>query len=471
MTAHRLLALCAALVATTVGRASAQSTDTSRVTVVGTVYDSIAGAPLAGAVVQMASRDHPASGPTFAAESDSSGAFRIARVPRGNYVSTFFHPRLDEMGIAAAIRNVAVDDEPTTLRFAVPGRAVVRTALCGPAARGDSTAVIVGSLRRADRFAPVTGATVTAQWFELSFGSTGLVQSTPVARTTTDGEGRFILCGLPGDAAVNVWATAGRAATGSLHVPLEPIGDVSLALAIDPTDTLGTTGAVRNGSARVSGVVRLPGGAPIAGARVRVAEADRETVSDETGHFALTDLPAGSFSLEARAIGFVPIARTVTLSATQPLTFDIRFDSAARILETVEVRGTVVFDRGLQEFDQAKKRGFGYFLGPEQIERRNVFDSAELLRTVPGLQVVPSGFGRSRVVSSRGGCSPTIVVDGMRFSDPQTTLDEVVRPDDIAAIAVYRSAAETPAEYQGFGGCGAIVVWTKRAPAPKRKGR
>lgn len=471
MPTRRFPLVCAALFAITAGRLSAQSADTSRVTVVGTVYDSIAGAPLAGAVVQMASRTNPTSGPTFAAESDSSGAFRIAGVPRGDYVTTFFHPRLDEMAITAAIRNVLVDDDPTALRFAIPGRSAVRTALCGPAARGDSTAAIVGSLRRADRVAPVAGATVTAQWFELSFGSTGLVRSTPVARATTDEEGRFILCGLPGDAAVNVWATAGRAATGTLHIELGPIAVIPLALAIDPADTVGATGAVRNGSARVSGVVRLPGGAPIAGARVRVAEADRETVSDETGHYALADLPAGSFSLEARAIGFVPITRAVTLSATQPLTFDIRFDSAARILETVEVRGTVVFDRGLQEFEAAKKRGFGYFLGPEQIERRNVFDSAELLRMVPGMQVVPSGFGRSRVVSTRGGCSPTIVVDGMRFSDPETTLDEVVRPDDIGAIAVYRSAAETPAEYQGSGGCGAIVVWTKRAPTPKQKRR
>ena len=470
MSIRRSLVLCSALLAIATGRTSAQSADTSRATVLGTVYDSIAGAPLGGALVQMAARSNAASGPTFATESDSSGAFRIANVPRGDYIATFFHSRLDELGIAAAVRVVRIEGDPTAVRFAIPGRATVRAALCGPAARGDSTAVIVGTLTRVDGFQAIAGATVTAQWFELTFGSTGLVRSTPVVRATTDSIGRFTLCGVPGDAGVAVWATAGRASTGTIHVEPTPIEVVPLALALDPSDTLGSEGVARRGSARVSGVVRLPGGKPVAGARVRVAEAERETVSDESGHYALVDLPAGTFSLEARAIGFVPIARTVTLSATQPLTFDIRFDSAARILETVEVRGKVIFDRGMQEFEQEKKRGFGYFLGPEEIERRNPFDAADLLRVVPGVRVVQSSFGRSRVVSTRGGCAPVIVVDGMRFDD-QTTLDDVVSPSNIAAIAVYRSPIETPAQYQAFNNCGAIVVWTKKGPAPKRKGR
>jgi hypothetical protein len=80
-------------------------------------------------------------------------------------------------------------------------------------------------------------------------------------------------------------------------------------------------------------------------------------------------------------------------------------------------------------------------------------------------------FGSGSVVTVRGGCRASVVVDGMRF-DENTTLDDVVRPEDIAAIAVYRSAAETPAEYQGFNGCGAVVVWTKRGgQRPKRRGR
>ncbi|NUQ21559.1 MAG: TonB-dependent receptor plug domain-containing protein [Gemmatimonadaceae bacterium] len=468
MRASRSLALCIAVIATAAGRALAQNGDTTRVTVIGTVRDSIANAPLVAAVVQLASATDLVHGATFTVDSDSSGAFRIANVPRGDYLATFYHNRLDELGLVAGVRRVRVDGDPATLNFAIPGRSTVRTALCGARDRGDSSALVVGTVRRVDRLDPIQGAIVTAQWYEITFGSKGLVRSTPVARVSTDSSGRFLLCGLPGDAGVQLWATSGRAATGEIHVELPPAGVVPVALAIDPADTLGEASGARHGSARVSGFVRLPGGAPIAGARVRLREADRETVTDDVGHYALVDLPAGTFSLEARAVGFVPIARAVTLSATQPLLFDVRFDSAARILPEVEVRGKVVFDRSMQEFEAAKKRGFGYFLSPEDIERRNAFDAADLLRMVPGVRVVESSFGQSRVVSTRGGCSPTIVVDGMRF-DNQTTLDEAVSASDIAAIAVYRSSAETPVEYQGFSGCGAIVVWTKHGPA--RKGR
>ena len=49
----------------------------------------------------------------------------------------------------------------------------------------------------------------------------------------------------------------------------------------------------------------------------------------------ITDVNEGSIKVTGvardRLIGFVPIARSVTLSSKRPLRFDIRFDSAARI--------------------------------------------------------------------------------------------------------------------------------------------
>ena len=48
---------------------------------------------------------------------------------------------------------------------------------------------------------------------------------------------------------------------------------------------------------------------------------------------------------------------------------------------------------------------------------------------------------------------------------PEPELDDVVRPDDIEAIEVYRSASQVPAEFGGnsmFTRCGVIVIWTRR---------
>ncbi|RMH14199.1 MAG: hypothetical protein D6701_11515, partial [Gemmatimonadetes bacterium] len=40
---------------------------------------------------------------------------------------------------------------------------------------------------------------------------------------------------------------------------------------------------------------------------------------------------------------------------------------------------------------------------------------------------------------------------------------DLIRPEDIEAIEVYRGASEVPAEFGGSdAGCGAIVIWTRR---------
>jgi hypothetical protein len=45
--------------------------------------------------------------------------------------------------------------------------------------------------------------------------------------------------------------------------------------------------------------------------------------------------------------------------------------------------------------------------------------------------------------------------------DP-VSIDELVRPGEIAAVEVYPSAASVPAEYTGTTGrCGAVVIWTR----------
>ncbi|NUQ93487.1 MAG: TonB-dependent receptor plug domain-containing protein, partial [Gemmatimonadaceae bacterium] len=228
----------------------------------------------------------------------------------------------------------------------------------------------------------------------------------------------------------------------------------------------------------VSGVVRRPSGSPLAGARVGIRGTTAETVSDERGVYSLVDLPAGTQTLEARAIGFTPISRTITLSARRPLSFDVRFDSAAHVLETVEVTGKPVVDRATQEFNTAKKRGFGYFIDRERIEEQNAFVASDILRMAPGVTVTQSGYpGGGSSISMRGvgsisgRCEPGIVIDGMPVTGQSSDLDILARPDDIAGIAVYRGPGETPVEYQNLSPCGVIQIWTRRGNTPRGSSR
>jgi hypothetical protein len=449
--------------------------------VVGYIFDTTVTRPLADAAVQVVSKSDVAHGVTFSVQSDSSGFFRLPDVPAGDYLVTFFHPRLDELGLSSPTKAMTVSGARTDVELGIPSTRRVIAMHCGARALKDTTGLLLGTVVEAERPDPVAGATVTAQWFEVSFSARGMVRSTPTVRATTDENGRYSICGLPGDATLNVWASRGNATTGSVSVDVKPDRLSSQRLALDVADTLKATaksGPVRRGSARVSGIVRTPQGSALPGARVALRGTDNETVADASGAFTLSNLPGGTQTLEARAIGFVPIARSITLSAKHPLRMDVRFDSAARILQTVEVTGDRVYDSATREFMKAKQRGFGFFIDRETIENRQPFNTSDLLRAAPGVVVSNGGPpGSQASIQIRGAstftgsCNPSIVVDGLQLSGDAGDIDMLARPEDITGIAVYRGPSEVPVEYSTGSSCGLIQIWTRRGNTPRGRAK
>jgi outer membrane cobalamin receptor len=193
-----------------------------------------------------------------------------------------------------------------------------------------------------------------------------------------------------------------------------------------------------------------------------------EVVADERGAYQLAGLPAGTQTIEARAIGFIPIATTVNLFPNRVVTKNLAFDASAEVLATVDVRAQTLYSRSEQEFLAARK-GNGYFIDAEMIERRQPFRTSDLLRSAPGVSVYQGGQVGSQTqiqirgaASFTGACAPLLVIDGMRLDGASGDIDMITRPEEIQGMAIYRGPSETPAEYQGGGSCGAIVVWTKR---------
>lgn len=450
--------------------------------IVGYIFDSTLTRPLANATIQVVLKADVTKGVSFSAISDSSGFFRVTDVPPGMYLITFFHSRLDELGLNGPVKSVNVSGARTDVELGIPGtRRVIALHCGGRIANADSSGLLLGTVVQAERPDPVAGAVVTAQWFELSFSSRGMVRSTPTVRATTDPNGHFSLCGLPPDGTLSVWARLGNATTGAVNVTMLPRRVGVQELSLDVADTAvasAAAGPVRRGAARVSGIVRAPSGGLLPGARVALRGTDIETVADAAGAYTLIDLPGGTQTLEARAIGFVPIARSITLSSKRALRFDVRFDSAARILQTVEVKGEVVYDRGTREFLDAKKRGFGFFIDRETIENRQPFNTSDLLRSAPGVTVYnggPPGSGANIQIRGssnfNGACQPGIVVDGMRLAGDAGDIDLLARPEDIAGMAVYRGPSEVPAEYQSGSSCGLIQIWTRRGNTPRGRAK
>jgi outer membrane receptor for monomeric catechols len=140
-------------------------------------------------------------------------------------------------------------------------------------------------------------------------------------------------------------------------------------------------------------------------------------------------------------------------------------------LDTVRVTAQRVYaSQRLTDFDRRLKMrtGTGHLIDATEIERRRPLVLTDLLRTIPGVQVLP-GRRSGDDVYMRGGmailgsglCRPDLYVDGVRVvNDPLFPFNSMAPMSEIRAVEVYPHAALVPAELQTLNGCGVIVVWT-----------
>lgn len=435
--------------------------------VAGVVFDSIAGAPLAGAQVQLV--DTAERRRSYTAASDSAGRFRIGGVLPGGYLAGFFHPALDALGLESPLRLVAVSPGATTeVQLAIPGASRVAAVICGSRPAGDSTGAMAGVVRDADSGIPIPGARVVVTWTELIVDQRGLRQERRRVPVPVRPDGTYTVCGLPGDELV-ASAESGARRTGLVQVAVPARGILRRDFALGDVQpgqpgamgAAGDSSLVLRGAARLTGVVRASDGAPVAGARVFVWGTGRSAVTGRDGRFALDSLPSGTFSAEARAIGYSPTLAAVDLSRQGPATVSLRFGARVTQLGRVTIYGRrSLASRGLDEFLQRSRTGMGRYITGAEMERRGVLTVTEALRMIPGLRVTPSsGFGYA--VTARGGCAPEVYVDGMRTFDGSQSLDRLVQPNQVAGIEVYTGLGAVPARYQS-NGCGVLLVWTLR---------
>jgi outer membrane cobalamin receptor len=78
-------------------------------------------------------------------------------------------------------------------------------------------------------------------------------------------------------------------------------------------------------------------GRPLASASVRLAGTSHQTAADAAGGFALRGIPAGSYQLTVRHLGFAPEARPITLAGGDTLNVDVSLNPAAIPLSDIVV--------------------------------------------------------------------------------------------------------------------------------------
>lgn len=430
----------------------------------GLVIDSLTGMPLAGASVQIA----PTSDATHVhtAVADAQGRFRFDSLSPGRWYAGFYHEAAEALPADELVHVVDVGrGETSDITLGLPGPKRVRAMLC-PARGGDSTAALFGVVRDADTGRTLDSSTVSLIWRELSFGMQGatLVQrSVPVPVQTG---GTYVLCGVPSDADLWIRGDAPGRASGDVEVTVEPGGAARLDVTLGADAARAADGAApyRRGAARLQGLVIDDYGHPVRDARIVVTGADGRTTTNSSGAFELGALPSGTWTVEARAIGYEPARVTAALSRQAEASARIVLRHHVATLDRVLVKGRAsAASRVLADFDERRVRGVGTFLSPETIAQRNAVRATELLQGVPGLRVQAKRRSMDNVVRGRMGCVPAVYLDGVPVQRGADDLDALLLPNEVLAIEVYHGP-EAPARFtsRNNDGCGSVVIWTKR---------
>ena len=437
----------------------------------GTALDSVHGEPLVGALITV-------DGTARMDITDSIGRFLIDSIQPGSYRVLVDHPMLDTLGISLVTPAMTfVANEVTRTVVAVPTGEFLVNLFCPAARRALGPGALVGRVREPDSDSAAVGARVSLVWYDPD--PPGLPANLRVGRkpprvreATVGPDGTYRLCGLPEsyDAKLQAQRKDGGA---TAEVPMTQSGGVlalrSMSVAALPVLTAardsGAPVQQPRGAARVFGKVVNRNGAPVAGARVGLMGTSAATLTRANGDFVLDSLPAGTQALVVRQIGYRPTELAVDLSSRTPARVTIRLGAMVVELSPVEVVSRR--DEGLQKvgyLDRKKTSAGGYFLGPEQLEKRNSLKFSDILRTTPGIRVSESN-GQAMITSTRGtqgnGCV-TMYVDGAQWQQIEPgDLDSFVQPNEVAAVEVY-SGASVPVQFSTVGqGCAAVVVWTK----------
>lgn len=438
----------------------------------GVAVDSLHGEPLIGALISV-------EGTARMAISDSLGRFLIDSIPPGSYRVVVDHPILDTLGITLVTPRMGIGaNELTRTVIPVPTGEFLANLFCPAARRALGPGALVGRVREPDSDSAAVGARVSLVWYDPDPpglpSNIRLGKKPPRVREAIVGaDGSYRLCGLPERYEAKLQAQR-KDGGATAEVTVVQDGGLlalrSMSVAALPTvattkDTAGAPVRQPRGAARVFGRVVNHNGGPVSGARVGLMGTSAATLTRANGDFVLDSLPAGTQALVIRQIGYRPTEITVDLSSRTPARVNVQLGAFVPELSPVEVVSRR--DEGLQKvgfLDRKRTSAGGYFLTPEQLEKRNALRFSDILRTTPGIRVQEQN-GQTMITSSRSsqgnGCV-TMFVDGAQWQQLEPgDLDSFVQPGEVAAIEVYSGSA-MPAQFATPGqDCSAVVVWTK----------
>jgi carboxypeptidase family protein len=230
--------------------------------------------------------------------------------------------------------------------------------------------------------------------------------------------------------------------------------------------SLGAQDAATRGT--LDGIVTDTSLAPLAGASAWILGTNLEVSAGDNGRFRITGIPAGTYIVVVRRLGYAPLSSALSVAAG-----DTTRASFTLVRQDVRLEKVVVTAAAgvgpLSEFESRRAFGVGQFMTENDIHKLNMARTSDLLRTFHSTTVTPTTVHNSRLLPARG-CPYQFYVDGVAISVHDLDVD-LPPPGELAGMEVYTNTATVPLQYASVGGgtggrgggfCGVILVWTKR---------
>jgi hypothetical protein len=314
----------------------------------------------------------------------------------------------------------------------------LRAALDRGTANGPATYFKTGRVTDAAGGAPLPGALVQLPGLGI--------------RVVSDDEGRVSLGRIPtGQHGIMVERFGYEPVSGDIDVPgnAEFVVMMPAAQVSDPFELGRIVGRVSDAD----------GGNGLSSVDVSITgEPSARAVSNVEGRFELRNVTPGLVEVQLSSIGYATRTTVVVLQPGASVELAATMSQQAIELEPIEVMvRSGYLDRS--GFYRRARQGWGTHFAPEDIERINPFNAADLIRyRVPGVRVDPNGTAISRRgFMTSGACALQVFMDGM----PSSLRLEDIPTHWLDAVEVYHGVG-TPIQYQFNNSCGVVLIWTSR---------
>lgn len=420
-------------------------------TLQGVVFDSTQMRPLPGARIAVL-------GTEVAGDADAEGRFRLPGIPPGSYWVSFFHPRLQALGVSPTSRQIAFGAGAVVeVDLAVPSEPTLLMGWCAAEYPGGAFAALAGVVSDSITGVPLPRAVVRATPMARRLGDA------PPAETRSDEAGRYRLCGIPAGREVRVQAQFGRGSGVEIRMLLDS-GEGRIHDLVMPLSAEGTlTGRVLDHATRD----------PLQGALVSVLGTDVRATSGADGGFVLDGLPPGRHLVHTEFLGREARSDSVTVFSQETVEIEVRLST-----EAIDIEGLVVTTRSRFGDPVVSLARRGDVMTRAEIESAlpRVQGMADLLRNVrsSALQVrevmVAQGGGAARpgvcvevgrrITRTPGGCvQAAVFLNGMRLPLGDQVLMSL-DPNMVQRIEVL-SPIDAQFQFGDAGANGAVLIYTR----------